>query len=97
MTLEDVDPSLFGLICNWLYAQKLVDEHGENLKLIEYTKIWSLARRLLITELEGDAQECIQEVDPHVDTEGHPKPGSTMADFLRYVYEDTPEDQRSGL
>lgn len=97
MTLEDVDPSLFGLIYNWLYTQKLVDEHGQKLKLIEYTKIWYLARRLLLTELESDALECIELADPHVYTEGHPKSGSTMADFLRYAYEDAPEDQRSEL
>jgi hypothetical protein len=97
MILEDVDPFLFGLIYNWLYTQKLVDEHGEKLKLIEYTKIWSLARRFLLTELEGDALECIELVDSHVDIEGHPKSGSTMADFLRYAYEDAPEEQRSEL
>lgn len=97
MILEDVDPSLFGLICNWLYTQKLVDEHEQKLKLIEYTKIWSLARRFLLTELESDALECVERAGPHVDTEGYPKTGSTLADFLSYAYEDAPEDQRSEL
>ena len=57
MTLEDVDPSLFGLICNWLYAQKLVDEHGENLKLIEYT--WLIFSAMLTRMLrKTNALSC---------------------------------------
>jgi hypothetical protein len=95
--LEDVDPAIFGLVYNWLYTQNLENEHGQGLKLIEYTKIWSLARRFLFTELEGDALECVERVGPHVDIEGRPKTGSTLADFQRYAYEDAPEVQRSEL
>ncbi len=32
-----------------------------------------------------------------VDDKGHPKTGSTLADFLRYTYYEAPEDQRSEL
>jgi len=97
MIIEDADPAIFGLVYNWLYTQNFVDEHGQALKLLEYTKIWSLARRFLFTELEGDALECVERVGPHVDIEGRPKTGSTLADFQRYAYEDAPEDQRSEL
>jgi hypothetical protein len=97
MILEDVDPSLFGLINNWLYTQNLIDEHGQCLRLIQYAKIWSLARRFLLTELEGDALYCVERACPCVDDEGHPKTGSTLADFLRYAYYEAPEDQRSEL
>ena len=75
----------------------MLDEHDQILKLIEYTKIWSLARRFLLTELKGHALYCVERAGPCVDDEGHPKTGSTLADFLRYAYYEAPDDQRSEL
>jgi hypothetical protein len=82
MTLEDIDPHIFGIFNNWLYTQKLEMEDGKRLKLIELAKFWSLAQRFMIFDL---MERLLKDMDGSF-ASSDPLTGSTLKDFQHYAY-----------
>jgi len=82
MSFEDVEAPIFGFFNNWLYTQKVVNEDGNRLQLIEYAKLWSLSQRFLMPELQAILLRETQDTLPSSDANS----GSTLKDFQQYVY-----------
>jgi len=74
MVLEDVEPVTFGLVINWLYTQKIIHPEDNKIQLVETAKLWVLAGRFIIPQLQNEAIRRIQdtpgysreEFEPHV-------------------------------
>ncbi|PMD63524.1 uncharacterized protein K444DRAFT_660989 [Hyaloscypha bicolor E] len=82
MSFEDVEAPIFGFFNNWLYTQKVVNEDGNRLQLIEYAKLWSLSQRFLMPDLQAILLKETENTLPSSDA----KSGSTLKDFQQYVY-----------
>jgi hypothetical protein len=82
MTLEDIEPHNFGIFNNWLYTQKVENEDGNRLKLIELAKFWSLAQRFIIFDL---AERLLKDMEANF-ASSDPLTGSTLKDFQHYAY-----------
>jgi len=82
MTFVDIEVPIFGFFNNWLYTQQIVSEEGTRLQLIEYAKLWSLARRFFMPELQAVLLKELKKTSPSSDVGS----GSTLKDFQEYVY-----------
>jgi hypothetical protein len=82
MSFEDIEAPIFGFFNNWLYTQKVVNEDGNRLQLIEYAKLWSLSQRFLMPDLQATLLRETEKTLPSSDA----KSGSTLKDFQQYVY-----------
>jgi hypothetical protein len=56
MDLEDIDPAVFALFVNWLYAQKVLsDQEDDQPSLPHLISLWMLADRFLVPKLQNQA------------------------------------------
>jgi hypothetical protein len=93
MTLEDVEPPIFGIFNNWLYTQKIENEDGKRLKLIDLAKFWSLAQRFMISDLAATLLRDMEGTFASSD----PATGSTLKDFQQYAYKIAEQQEDSPL
>ncbi|TVY47516.1 hypothetical protein LOCC1_G003653 [Lachnellula occidentalis] len=61
MVLEDVEPEIFGYMVNWLYTQKIIHPEDKGIEPVEFAKLWVLAGRFMIPQLQNEA---IQRIKP---------------------------------
>ena len=61
ITLQDVDPSTFGLFCNWIYYQKIRNEQGSVPGLLELARLWVLGEQFQVPALQNAAMNKIRE------------------------------------
>lgn len=61
ITLEDVDPSTFGLFCNWIYYQKIRNEQGKRPGLIELAKLWAFGETFQMAALQNSTMDLIRD------------------------------------
>ncbi|KAH8601405.1 hypothetical protein B0O99DRAFT_736614 [Bisporella sp. PMI_857] len=89
MDLDDVEPSIFGMVVHWLYFNK-IDGGGHLLattdKLVMRAKVWVLGRRFLMPQLQnyissGLVSVCVVKIKKG-DSE---KAG--LVEFCHYIYE----------
>ncbi|KAH7304859.1 hypothetical protein BKA65DRAFT_205127 [Rhexocercosporidium sp. MPI-PUGE-AT-0058] len=76
--------STFGLLQNWFYTQKIQGSNG-GIKLLEYAKLWKLAKDLGITDLATPLIDIIDTIKPGEDHEE----GNTVQDFQTIAYTGT--------
>jgi hypothetical protein len=60
MRLPDVEGKMFGLIVHWIYRQEI--EGGHNIGLLPAAKLWTLADRFMIPELQNSVIPIIREL-----------------------------------
>jgi len=58
MRLPDVDSKVFGLLVTWVYQQEI--EGGKSQRLLQLVKLWMLAERCLIPDLQNQVMDLIQ-------------------------------------
>ena len=79
MTLDDVDPRIFGFFVHWLYTQELCPK-GEAFILMDLTRFYRLADRFMVHPLQNDLRLRITCFVPSQD------PGNTLKDFQLLAY-----------
>lgn len=52
MKLDDVDPELFAILVNWIYYRVVTDAKSERPDLVICAKLWILADRFLVPDLQ---------------------------------------------
>jgi hypothetical protein len=100
MTLEDVDPSVFGLLLSWFYGSKIAKRKvGERKDVIlsqtpvELAKLWVLAKRFQMPRLQNAVVDEIFHAtdDMSRDVESLQFTGETpaqlMVPFIHFAYE----------
>jgi hypothetical protein len=60
MRLEDVEGNIFGLLVHWMYKQEVEQRH--EIGLLPAGKLWSLADRFMIPELQNSLIIMIREL-----------------------------------
>jgi BTB/POZ domain len=89
MTLEDLDPTIFGFLVHWLYTKKVtIQESTDGKEWKAMSDLWLLAQRSLIPQLQNDAMIKLHDRLKTL-------PNLQMVSFSLYVYnspetEDTP-------
>ncbi|TVY71419.1 Kelch-like protein [Lachnellula suecica] len=69
MRLPDVDADVFGIVVNWLYTQAIIHTEERTIRIVELAKLWSLAERFQIPELQNQAIQAIDKVETQGNTE----------------------------
>ncbi|KAF8852848.1 hypothetical protein BDZ45DRAFT_749143 [Acephala macrosclerotiorum] len=98
ITLEDLDANVFALFVEWLYTQNVPAEHntGEKVTMLQYAKLWVLAKRFVIPTLQNIVMKTRLYTYPRgwarlIDIKDLSKT-VTMAAFTKYVYENASKD-----
>jgi hypothetical protein len=60
ITLADAEPGAFGLFVNWIYYQKIRNEHGKLPSLIELARLWVFGERFQIAALQNATMDHIR-------------------------------------
>jgi hypothetical protein len=60
MVLEDIEEQVFALFVNWIYTQEVVHEDGQSPGAKLLIKLWVLAQKLLVPELQNQMIEAIE-------------------------------------
>lgn len=89
ITLEDVNPSTFGLFLNWIYYQKIRNEQGKRPGLIELAKLWALGEQFEMASLQNATMDLIR------DEVAYP---TEFESFIHFAYElESEEDELKRL
>lgn len=84
MRLEDVSADMFGKLLHWLYTKQIEDQYEVNAASL--AKLWSLAQRFCVTELQNHTMINILQLVRH-------QKGSDLQKLVEYTYktkEETP-------
>lgn len=78
---------IMGYFVNWLYTQKVQDEHGYALKLVDLAKLYNLFNQFRVP---GVTETMLQDIeDSPFGSEGS---GHTLEDFQHYAYDKGDEE-----
>ncbi|KAH7382021.1 hypothetical protein BKA64DRAFT_218609 [Cadophora sp. MPI-SDFR-AT-0126] len=83
INLDETNPTVFGILVNWLYTQTLVNKSSEQPLSSHLFMLWILADKLLIPRLQNDILSMLESARK---TKGLPSA------VFGYVYENTTEE-----
>ncbi|KAF8852845.1 hypothetical protein BDZ45DRAFT_807098 [Acephala macrosclerotiorum] len=89
MDMEDVEGEIMGLLVDWLYLQRIQSAHGSgaNVTMLDLAKLWTLADRCTIPDLQAAAMKDMQSWDRYCEVL-NPTLSNTknLAAFTDHVY-----------